>query len=158
MKVVSGLEVYKAYLSDARKSVDALIEFARAKSDTSSPLLQLVVEAVNKEFANLEMNVKDALNKVIASYNSREAIIAKVNPAEKPQRDKDGSLMTGYGLTEEIRQFGIKRVPDTKAWMLVLNDESVAGTGMDEETAIRIYRAVDAWRNIKREAEKESEQ
>lgn len=157
MQVVSGLEVYNAYLSDARKSVDALIEFARTKSDTSSPLLQVVEEAVNKEFANLETNLKDALNKVIASYNSREAIIAKINPTEKPKLDKNGSLMTGYGLTEEIRQFGIKRVPDTKAWMLVLNDESVAGTGMDEETAIRIYRAVDEWRNAKQKAEKENE-
>lgn len=86
MQVVSGLEVYKAYLSDVRKSVDALIEFARNKCDVSSPLLQVVEGAVNKEFANLEMNLKDALNKVIASYNSREAIIAKVNLAEKPQR------------------------------------------------------------------------
>ena len=158
MQVVSGLEVYNAYLSDIRKSVDALIEFASNKCDVSSPLLQVVEDAVNKEFANLEMNVKDAINKIIASYNSREAIIAKVNPAEKPQLDKDGSLITGHGVPVDIHSFGIKRVEDTKAWMLALDDEVIAGTGMDEETAMRIYRAIEAWRDAKREAEKEIEQ
>lgn len=158
MQVVSGLEVYNAYLSDVKKSVDALIEFARAKSDTSSPLLRVVEESVNKEFANLETNLKDAINKVIASYNSREAIIAKVNPTVNPQRDKVGSLITGYGVPVDIHSFGIKRVENTKAWMLALDDEMIAGTGMDEETAIRIYRAIKAWRDAKREVEKESEQ
>ena len=156
MKEVSGLEVYKAYLSDARKSVDALIEFARAKCYVSSPLLRVVEDAVNKGFADLEMKLRDAINKVIASYNSREAVIAKVNPNEKPERDKDGTLMTGYGLTHDIKQFGIKRVRDTKAWMLELNDETIPCTGMDEETAMRLYRAVEAWRDAKREAEKEN--
>lgn len=48
MKEVSGLEVYKAYLSDARKSVDALIEFARTMCSVSSPLLHVVEDAVNR--------------------------------------------------------------------------------------------------------------
>ena len=157
MKEVSGLEVYNAYLSDARKPVDALIEFARTKCNVSSPLLRVVEDAVNKGFADLEIKLKDAINKVIASYNSRESVIAKVNPNEKPERDNNGTLMTGHGVTVDIRSFGIKRVEDTKAWMLALNDEAVTGTGMDEETAMRIFEAVEAWRDAKREAEKENE-
>lgn len=157
MKEVSGFEVYKAYISDVRKSVDALIEFARTKCNVSSPLLQVVEGAVNMGFADLEIKLKNAFNKLIESYNSREAVIAKVCPTEKPERDKDGTLMTGHGVTVDVRSFGIKRVEDTKAWMLALNDEAVPCTGMDEETAMRIYRAVEAWRDAKREAQKENE-
>ena len=157
MREVSGSEVFKAHLSDARKSVDALIEFARAKSDTSSTLLRVVEDSVNKGFADMECRLKDAFNVLIESYNRREAVIAKVCPAEKPERDNDGTLMTGHGVTVDIRSFGITRVEDTKAWMLALNDEAIMGTGMNEETAMRIYSAVEAWRDAKLEADKENE-
>ena len=148
MDKVTGMQVFMTFMADARRSVDALLELAKDKCDSDSPLLKVVRDSIDKSFADMEIKVVGSFNSLIDAYNNREATIAKVNHEEKPEKDGDGCLVTGHAIPICINDFGIKRVKDTKAWMLELNHDEVSGTGMDEETAWRLQK--DSMKKISR--------
>ena len=148
MEKVKSSDVNAAFLANLRNAVDALLEFANADNQYSK-VLKLVEASVNTEFAKAEDKITTQVNGIIQKYNDRETIIAGVSTDEKPQPGPYNNITTGKSCWMDIRQIGIRRVPDAMAWQLTLNEEEVPGTGMPEDMAFRLDSAIQAFRNKK---------
>ena len=136
--------VNRCILSNIRVSVDALIELAESKSN-SSVLLALVKKTIKDEFYKVALKITEQINKVVQQYNNRECVIAGVSPEVKAARDKNG-LDTGRTIRMDIGKIGIRRLFDTTTYTLTIDGEDVPGTGIPDELAIRLFRAIDAFR------------
>lgn len=144
MNLIGPDMVNRCILSNVRESVDALIELAESESN-SSALLALVKKTVKDEFYKAALKITEQINRVVRKYNNRECVIAGVSPEVKAARDKNG-LDTGRTIWMDIRKIGIRRLFDTTTYTLTIDGEDVPGTGIPDELAIRLFRAIDEFR------------
>ena len=145
MNLIGPDMVNRCILSNVRESVDALIELAESESN-SSTLLALVKKTVKDEFYKAALKITEQINKVVQQYNNRECVIAGVSPEVKAARDENGCLDTGRTISMDIRRIGIRRIFDTTTYTLTIDGEDVPGTGIPDELAIRLFRAIDEFR------------
>ena len=140
--------VRRCLLSKVRESVDALLELAEKNSECSA-LLFLVKNTIIEELQKAEAKIADEINKVVELYYNRECIIAGVSPEVKASHDENGSMDIGESVWMDIKKIGIRRVGETTAYQLTIDDENVPGTGMPDELAIRLFRAIDSFRSAR---------
>lgn len=132
-------------LSKVRESVDALIELAEKESE-SSALLALVKNTIRDEFTKAALKIAEQMNNVVQAYNNRECIIAGVSPEVKASRDENGSMDIEESVWMDIQKIGIRRVGETTVYQLTIDNENVPCSGIPDELAIRLIRAIDAFR------------
>ena len=136
--------VNRGFLSNVRESVDALIELAESQSE-SSALLALVKKTVKDEFYKAALKITEQINRMVQQYNNRECVIAGVSPEKKGSGDDCMSM----NIFLEVRKIGMRKIGETAAYSLTIDDEEVPGTGIPDKLAIRLFRAIEAFR-IKR--------
>lgn len=136
--------VNRGFLSNVRESVDALIELAESQSE-SSALLALVKKTVKDEFYKAALKITEQINRMVQQYNNRECVIAGVSPEKKGSGDNCMSM----NIFMEVRKIGMRKIGETAAYSLTIDDEEVPGTGIPDVLAIRLFRAIEAFR-IKR--------
>lgn len=140
--------VKRCILSNVRESVDALIELAESESE-SSALLALVKKTVKEEFIKAAIKIAEQINNVVKKYNEREVVIAGVDSEVKAVRDKYGHLDIGKTVWIDIHRIGIRRIGETAAFQLTIDNENVPGTGIPDDLAMRLYKAIDAFRTAR---------
>lgn len=140
--------VKRCFLTNVRESVDALIELAESEANGSS-LLKLVKNSVQEEFDKAAKKISDQINTLIRQYNDRECIIAGLSPEEKAKPNEDGSITTGQVIWMDIRKIGFKRIGETSTWQMTIDDEDVPCTGIPDELAMRLFKAIDAFRTAR---------
>ena len=64
----------------------------------------------------------------------------------KASRDENGNMDIGQSVWMDIKKIGIRRVGVTTVYQLTIDDENVPGSGIPDELAIRLFRAIDAFR------------
>ena len=138
----------RCILSNVRESVDALIELAESESE-SSALLALVKKTVKEEFIKAAIKIAEQINNVVKKYNEREVVIAGVDSEVKAVRDKYGHLDIGKTVWIDIHRIGIRRIGETAAFQLTIDNENVPGTGIPDDLAMRLYKAIDAFRTAR---------
>ena len=116
--------VNRGFLSNVRESVDALIELAESKSE-SSALLALVKKTVKDEFYKAALKITEQINRMVQQYNNRECVIAGVSPEKKGSGDDCMSM----NIFMEVRKIGMRKIGETAAYSLTIDDEEVPGTG-----------------------------
>ena len=137
--------VRRCLLSKVREAVDALLELAEKKSECSA-LLFLVKNTIIEEFQKAEAKIADEINRVVELYYNRECIIAGLSPEVKASRDENGKMDIGESVWMDIKKIGIRRVGETTVYQLTIDDENVPCSGIPDELAIRLFRAIDAFR------------
>ena len=142
--------VHRAFLSlsNVRESVDALIELAESKSE-SSALLALVKKTVKDGFIKAAIEIAEQINNVVKKYNEREVVLAGVDSEVKAVRDKYGHLDIGKTVWIDIHRIGIRRIGETAAFQFTIDDENVPGTGIPDDLAMRLYKAIDSFRTAR---------
>ena len=148
MNEISPDIVSRCLLSNVRESVNALTELAESESG-SSALLNLVKKTLIEDFNKAAQKIAEQINELVRKYNNRECVIAGVSPDVKAVRDENRCMDTGKTIWMDIKRIGIKRVGETAVFQLTIDDENVSGTGMPDEIAIRLFRAIDAFRTAR---------
>ena len=141
MNEISPEVVNRCILSNVRESVDALIELAETESE-SSALLALVKKTVKDEFYKTALKITEQINKVVKMYNDRECVIAGVSPEVK----KGGDNSISMNIWMEVRKIGIRKIGETAAYQITIDNEDVPGTGIPDELAIRLFKAIESFR------------
>lgn len=141
MNEISPEVVNRCILSNVRESVDALIELAENESE-SSALLALVKKTVKDEFYKAALKITEQINKVVTMYNDRECVIAGVSQEVKEGGDNSISM----NIWMEVRKIGIRKIGETAAYQITIDDEDVPGTGIPDELAIRLFKAIESFR------------
>lgn len=137
--------VSRCLLSNVSASVDALIELAESQSE-SSALLALVKKTVKDEFIQAAIKIAEQINNVVKKYNEREVVLAGVDSEVKEVRDKYGHLDIGKTVWIDIGKIGFRRIGETAAFQLTIDDENVPGTGIPDDLAMRLFKAIEAFR------------
>lgn len=140
--------VSRCLLSNVRESVNALTELAESESG-SSALLNLVKKTLIEDFNKAAQKIAEQINELVRKYNNRECVIAGVSPDVKAVRDENGCMDTGRTIWMDIRRIGIRRVGETNSYALTIDDEDVPGTGLSDELAMRLFKAIDAFRTAR---------
>ena len=148
MNQISDDMVSRCLLANLREAVDALFELSESETH-SHTLLTLVENTIRDEFKKAARKICEQINDLVRKYNDRECVIAGVSPEEKVQPDENRSLHTGSAIWMDIKGIGIRRVGETAAFQLTIGDEEVPGTGMPDELATRLFKAIDAFRSAK---------
>ena len=99
-----------------------------------------------EEFQKAEAKIADEINRVVEFYYNRECIIAGLSPEVKASRDENGKMDIGESVWMDIKKIGIRRVGETTVYQLTIDDENVPCSGIPDELAIRLFRAIDAFR------------
>lgn len=159
MNQISDDMVSRCLLANLREAVDALFELAESETNRNS-LLTLVQNTIKDEFQKAARKICEQINDLVRKYNDRECVTAGVSPEEKVQSDENLYLHTGSIMWMDIkkigiRKIGIRRIGNTAAYQLTIDDEEVPGTGMPDELAKRLYKAIVAFRNARLNKEKE---
>ena len=153
MNQISDDMVSRCLLANLREAVDALFELAESETH-SHTLLTLVENTIKDEFQKAAKKICEQINNLVRKYNDRECVIAGVSPEEKVQPNENRSLIMGSTIWIDVNKIGIRRVDETAAFQLTIGDEEVPGTGMPDELATRLVKAIDAFRNAHKKKEK----
>lgn len=153
MNLISNDMVSRCLLAELQVTVNALIELAESESHNHT-LLSLVKRAIKDEFYRASQGVTAKINDLVRKYNERECVTAGVSPEEKAKPNENGSFDTGHTIWMNIKKIGIRRIGENVAFQLTIDDEAVPCTGMPEELAIRLFKAIDAFRNAREKKEK----
>lgn len=148
MNQISDDMVSRCLLASLREAVDALFELAESESH-SRTLLSLVQNTIRDEFQKAARKICEQINDLVRKYNERECVTAGVSPEEKAKPNENGSFDTGHTIWMNIKKIGIRRIGENVAFQLTIDDEAVPCTGMPEELAIRLFKAIDAFRNAR---------
>ena len=153
MNQISDDMVSRCLLANLREAVDALFELAESESH-SRTLLSLVQNTIRDEFQKAARKICEQINDLVRKYNDRECMIAKVPSEIQVVRDKNGSMDISENIWMEIKKMGIRRIGETAAFTITIDDKEVPGTGMPDELATRLFKAIDAFRHAREKKEK----
>ena len=153
MNQISDDMVSRCLLANLREAVDALFELAESESH-SRTLLSLVQNTIRDEFQKASRKICEQINDLVRKYNDRECMIAKVPSEIQVVRDKNGSMDISENIWMEIKKMGIRRIGETAAFTITIDDKEVPGTGMPDELATRLFKAIDAFRHAREKKEK----
>lgn len=148
MNEISPDIVNRCLLSNMRESVNAMTELAESKS-VSSSLLNLVKKSIIEDFDKAAQKIAEQINDLVRKYNNRECVIAGVVPEVKAAKDENGCINTGRTVWMDIKRIGIRRVGETNSYALTIDDEDVPGTGLSYELAMRLIKAIEAFRTAR---------
>ena len=137
--------VNRCLLSNVREAVNALTELAEYESGNSA-LLNLVKKTVNEEFFNAARKIAEQMNDLVRKYNNRECVIAGVVPEVKATKDEKGCINIGRTVWMDTKRIGIRKVGETNSYALTIDDDDVPGTGLSYELAMRLIKAIEAFR------------
>lgn len=146
MNEISPDIVSRCLLSNMRESVNAMTELAESKS-VSSSLLNLVKKSIIEDFDKAAQKIAEQINELVRKYNNRECVIAGVVPEVKAAKDENGYI--GRTVWIDIKRIGIRRVGETNSYALTIDDEDVPGTGLSYELAMRLIKAIEAFRTAR---------
>lgn len=148
MNEISPDIVSRCLLSNVRETVNALTELAESESG-SSALLNLVKKTLIEDFNKTAQKIAEQINDLVRKYNNRECVIAGVVPEAKAAKDENGCINTGRTVWMDIKRIGISRVGETNSYALTIDDEDVPGTGLSYALAMRLIKAIEAFRTAR---------
>ena len=157
LKHVREADVDHVLFRETDVAIDAALELLEDKLGSGNAVYKVIKERLEANLEKTKKDILDYLNKFIDRTNAARALIAGEGCDAKAERDEHGCLDLGqsfYPPEGFIRNIGIHRIAETKAFELEINDKTVEGTALPEDVAQRVYKALskfyDEWQNEQR--------